>query len=128
MSPIVRCGPVPERVLPAANESAVVANLAVQVDAVEVVGSRIRHHDTGATAPSRTSSTTDARFVVKIGGGGNDDAGEVLGEQSCTGRHVSERADRVEIMPDIDDPGVTHEPRTEREHPRCSSPSSRMPS
>ena len=42
MSPIVRCEPVPERVLPAANESAVVANRAVPVDAVEVVGKKMK--------------------------------------------------------------------------------------
>jgi len=38
----------------------------------------LRHDDTGATAPSRTSTTADTGFVIKIGRGIDDDAREVL--------------------------------------------------
>ncbi len=79
MSLFIYCEPVPERVLPTADESVVVANGAVPMNALQFIGARIRHDDAGATAPSRTSATADAGFVIKIGRGIDDDAREVLG-------------------------------------------------
>ena len=79
MSGFVYREPVPERVLPAADESVVIANGAVPMNALQCIGAGIRHDDAGATAPSRTSATADAGFVVKIGCGIDDDAREVLG-------------------------------------------------
>jgi hypothetical protein len=72
--------PVPERVLPAADESVVIANGAVPMNALQVIGAGIRHDDAGATAPSRASTTADSRLVIKIGRGIDDDARKVLGE------------------------------------------------
>jgi len=79
MSVLIYREPVPERVLPAADESVVVANGTVPMNALQVIGAGIRHDDAGARAASRTSATTDARFIIKIGRGIDDDAGEVLG-------------------------------------------------
>ena len=79
MSLFVYREPVPERVLPAADESVVVADGAVPMNALQFIGAGIRHDDAGATAPSRTSATADAGLVIKIGRGIDDDAGEVLG-------------------------------------------------
>ena len=79
MSFLVYREPVPERVLPTADESVVVANGAVPMNALQFIGAGIRHDDAGATAPSRTSATADAGFVIKIGRGIDDDAREVLG-------------------------------------------------
>ena len=79
MSLVVYREPVPERVLPTADESVVIANGAVPMNALQVIGTRIRHDDAGATAPSRTSATADAGFVIEVGCGVDDDAREVLG-------------------------------------------------
>jgi hypothetical protein len=79
MSFLVYREPVPERVLPTADESVVVANGAVPMNALQFIGAGIRHDDAGATAPSRTSATADAGFVIEVGRGIDDDAGEVLG-------------------------------------------------
>lgn len=79
MSALVYRESVPESVLPAADESLVVANGAMPMNALQVIGAGIRHDDAGARAPSPTSATTDARFIIKIGRGIDDDAGEVLG-------------------------------------------------
>jgi hypothetical protein len=72
--------PIPESILPAADESVVIANGAVPMNALQVIGAGIRHDDAGATAPSRTSATADSGFVIKIGRGIDDDAREVLCE------------------------------------------------
>src|ERR1700679_3098363 len=127
MSLFVYREPVPERVLPAADESAVLAIGAVPMNALQVIGAGIRHDHAGATAPSRASATADAGFLIKIGRCIDDDAREVLGQSSCWGRHIGERTRRVEIVPKVDDPGITHGRRMKREYPRCSSPSSWMP-
>ena len=79
MSFVVYREPVPERVLPAADESVVIADGAVPMNAPQVIGTGIGHHGPGATAPSGTSATADARFIIKVGRGIDDDAGEVLG-------------------------------------------------
>ena len=79
MSFLVYREPVPERVLPTADESVVVANGAVPMNALQFIGAGIRHDDADAAAPSRSSATADARFVIKIGRSINDDAREVLG-------------------------------------------------
>ena len=50
MSVFVYREPVPERVLPTADESVVVANGAVPMNALQVIGAGIRHDDAGATA------------------------------------------------------------------------------
>ena len=71
--------PVPERVLPTADESVVIANGAVPMNSLQFIGAGIRHDDAGATAPSRTSAAADAGFVIKIGRGIDDNAREVLG-------------------------------------------------
>jgi hypothetical protein len=81
MSLFVYREPVPERVLPAADESVVIANGAVPMNALQFIGARIRHDDAGATAPSRASAAADAGFVIEVGSGVDDDAGEVLGER-----------------------------------------------
>jgi hypothetical protein len=78
MSFLVYREPVPERVLPTADESVVVANGAVPMNALQFIGAGIRHDDAGATAPSRMSATADAGFVIKIGRGIDDDTGEIL--------------------------------------------------
>jgi len=76
---VIRREPVPERVLPAADESVVIADGAIPINAVQVIGTGIGHDGPGASAPARTSATADARFVIKVGRGIDDDAGEVLG-------------------------------------------------
>ena len=73
MSLFVFREPVPERVLPTADESTVLANGAVPMNALQFIGAGIRHDDAGATPPSRTSATADAWFVIKIGRGIDDD-------------------------------------------------------
>jgi hypothetical protein len=78
MSVLVYREPVPKSVLPAADESVVVANGAVPMNALQFIGAGIRHDDAGATPPSRTSATADAWFVIKIGRGIDDDTGEEL--------------------------------------------------
>jgi hypothetical protein len=72
--------------LPAADESVVVANGAMPMNALQFIGAGIRHDDAGATAPSRTSATANAGFVVKVGRGIDDDTGEVLGPQQSRAR------------------------------------------
>jgi hypothetical protein len=79
MSVLVYREPVPKRVLPAADKSVVIADWAVPINTVQVIGTGMGHHHPGATAPSRTSATADAGFVIKIDRGIDDDAGEVLG-------------------------------------------------
>src|SRR5208282_6169261 len=108
MSLFVYREPVPERVLPAADESVVIADGAIPVDAVEVIGTGIGHHGPGATAPPWTSATANAGFVIKVGRGIDDDAGEILRKQPRTNRHIGECARWVEVVPQIDDPGITH--------------------
>ena len=103
------CGePVPERVLPAADESVVIADGTIPVDAFHVVSTGVGHHDPSATAPSWTSATANARFVIKVSRGIDNDAGEILGKQPRRRRHIGECARWVEVMPQIDDPGITH--------------------
>ena len=75
--------PVPERVLPTADEPVVITNGAVPMNALQVIGAGIRHDDAGARSPSRTPATADAKFVIKVGRGIDDDAREVLGESPC---------------------------------------------
>jgi hypothetical protein len=58
MSVLIYREPVPKRGLPSADESVVVANGAVPVNALQFIGAGIRHDDAGAKAPSRTSATT----------------------------------------------------------------------
>ena len=79
MSLFVYREPVPKRVLPTADESVVVADGTVPMNALQVIGAGVRHDDAGATASSRTAATANAGFVVKIGRGIDDDAREVLG-------------------------------------------------
>jgi hypothetical protein len=108
MSSFVYREPVPERVLPAADESVVIADGTIPVDASQVVSAGIGHHHPGATAPSWTSATANARFVIKVSRGIDNDAGEILRKQPRRGRHIGECARWVEVMPEIDDPGITH--------------------
>jgi hypothetical protein len=70
---------VPDGVLPAADESVVIAHRAMPMNAVQVIGTGIGHYDPRATASSRTSSTADARFIIKVCRRIKDDVGEVLG-------------------------------------------------
>ena len=79
MSLFVNRESVPERVLPAADEPVVIADGAVPMNALQIIGAGIGHHGPGAPASSRTSATADARFIIKVGRGIDDDAGEVLG-------------------------------------------------
>ena len=79
MSVLIYREPVPESILPAADGTVVVANGAVPMNALQIIGAGIRHDDAGAAAPSWTSSAADAGFVIKVGRGIDDDTGEVLG-------------------------------------------------
>lgn len=79
MSALVYREPIPKRVLPATDQSVVVANGAVPMNARQFIRAGIRHDDAGATAPSRASAASDAGFVIQIGRGIDDDTGEVLG-------------------------------------------------
>lgn len=79
MSFFVYCESVPEGVLPAAVKSVVIADGAMPVNALQIISTGIGHHGPGATTPSGTSSTADTRFIIEVGSGIEDDAGEVLG-------------------------------------------------
>jgi hypothetical protein len=89
---IVPGKPVPKSVLPAADQSIVVADGAVPVNAVQVIASRIRHDGTGAAAASWTAATANARFIIEVGRGIDNDVGEILRKEPRAGRHIGERA------------------------------------
>ncbi len=99
---------IPDRILPAADEAIVLADWAVPVDTVQIVGGRVRHDDPPTGTSSRTPAATDAGFIVNVGRGVDDDVGEIFSKQPGTAWHIGERARWVEIVSDIDDPGVTH--------------------
>ncbi len=99
---------IPERILPSADEAVVIADWAVPIDAVKIVGGRVRHDDPATATSSRTPAATDAGFIVNVGRGVDDDVGEIFGEEPRTAWHIRERARWVEIVSDIDNPSVTH--------------------
>ena len=92
MSGFIRTESVPDRILPAADEAVVVADWAVPIDTVKIVGGRVRHDDPATATSSRTPAATDTRFIVDVGSGVDDDAGEIFGKQPGTAWHVGERA------------------------------------
>ena len=94
--------------MPAADESVVIADGAVPINTVQVIGVGIRHHGSRATPPSWTSATADAGLFIKVSRGIDNDAGAILRKQPRRGRHIGECARWVEVMPEIDDPGITH--------------------
>jgi len=100
--------PVPKRVLPATDQSIVVADGAAPVNAVQVIGSRIRHDGTGTAAASWTAAAANARFLIEVGRGIDNDAGEILREEPRSGRHIGQCARWIEVVTLIDNPGITH--------------------
>ena len=108
MSGFIDGEPIPDRLLPAADEAFVVADWAVPKDTVQIVGGRVRHDDPATATSSRMPAATDTRIIVNVGSGVHDDAGEIFGKQPGTAWHIGERARWVEIVSNVDDPGVTH--------------------
>ncbi len=99
---------IPERILPSADEAVVIADWAVPIDAVKIVGGRVRYDDPATATSPRTPATTDAGFIVNVGSRIDHDAGEIFGEEPRTAWHVGERARWIKIVSEVDDPGVTH--------------------
>lgn len=73
--------PIPHGVLPAADESVVVADRAVPEDAAVLVVGGIGHDDALAAAMARSSPAAHGGRIIEVVGGVDNDAGEVFGEQ-----------------------------------------------
>ena len=99
---------IPECPLPASDDSMVVTNRAVPVDAIVLVPGRIGHHDSLATLVLRPASATNSGRIIEIGRCIHHDTGEVLGQESCSRGHIGERAGGSEIVTQIDDPAIDH--------------------
>lgn len=100
---------VPEGLLPAADDSIVRARRAIPINTVVLVAGRIGDHDPGATPMLRPAAALHVRWIVDVGSGIDYDAGEVLGQEPSSRGHLGDGTGGTEIMPKIDDPGVTHD-------------------
>jgi hypothetical protein len=57
----------------------------------------------------RPATALYSRWIVDVGSGINYDAGEVLGQEPGSRGHLGDGTGGTEILPKIDDPGVTHD-------------------
>ncbi len=64
--------------MPSADEAVVIADWAVPIDAVKIVGGRVRYDDPATAMSSRTPAATDAGFIVNVGSRIDHDAGEIF--------------------------------------------------
>jgi hypothetical protein len=77
------CGEaVPECALPSSDSAVVVVDRAVLVDRIIFIRGRVGHHNADAGAVSRPATASHAWFLVNIGRGVDDDAGEVLSQSN----------------------------------------------
>lgn len=100
---------IPERPLPASDDAMVVANRAVPVNAIVLVPGRIGHYNSLAALVLWPASATNSGQIIEIGCCIYNDTSEVLGQESCSRGHISERAGGGKIMAQINDPTLDHD-------------------
>jgi hypothetical protein len=99
---------IPERPLPTSDDSMVVANRAVPVNAVVLVPGRIGHYNSLSALVVRPASATNSGWIIEMCRCIYNDTGEVLRQESCSRGHIGERAGGREIVAQINDPTIDH--------------------
>lgn len=100
---------IPERPLPASDDSMVVANRAVPVNALVLVCGRIGHYNSLAALVLRPASATNSGWIIEMRRRIYHDTGEVLRQESCSRWHFGKCTGGREIVAQINDPAINHD-------------------
>ena len=100
---------VPERSLPSTDHTIVVAYGTMPKDRIVLVDARDGENDTCTATMSGPTTTAQCRWVIEIRGRIHDDVCKILCQKPGTRWHRSHRTCRCQVMPQINDPGVTQE-------------------